>query len=77
MKTKERFELKIFADGTNLRDLLQGEMWETVGVAYIILSYQINGWFSWVVFFYGLISIILGLIQQLLARYKEQLEDKK
>ena len=76
MKKKEQFELKIYADGTNLRDLLQGEMWEVVGVAYIILSYQISGWFSWALFFYGLMSIILGLIKQTLAKYKEKLEDK-
>lgn len=71
---KETLKLSIFADGTNLRDLLQGEMWEVVGVSYIILSYQISGWFSWVLFFYGLMSIILGLVKQILSRYKEKLE---
>jgi hypothetical protein len=73
---KDEFQLKVSVDGTNLRDLLQGEMWEVVGVAYIILSYQIGGWFSQVLFYYGIMSIVLGMIKQMTSRIKEKLEQK-
>lgn len=73
---KDEFQLKVSVDSTNLRDLLQGEIWEVVGVVYIILSYQIGGWFSYVLFCYGIVNIFLGMIKQMTSRIKEKLEKK-
>lgn len=68
---KDNIELSIKVESKNFVDLIVGEIWELQGIVYILLSQSISHWSGRVLFWYGLASIILGMVKQLLAKSRD------